>query len=835
MGFFEERAKEIQAKTPASFKQETEKQQVTKITKYLGSGTVAKAEIKRVKKNRSRSSSRAKAIAEAERLAKIEAELEAKRKAEELKKKLEAERKAKEKAEKLKQERIEKKQLSISKKKAEIKIKQELIKQKSLFDLKKKGTQQLLKVIRVPKEESKILQTRQAISKFMTPDKDDIRITRILKGAGAFVFEPVSQLFDFVPTVFKASVGDKLSQTQIKLGAEQIDLKQIGPALGSAVQSSDPYISTQGLMSVLSIATPVAVPKLTTINTVLNKFKSKSSGDIIKIDNKIKDLETKGVTVRDRNKLGDKLRSLKEERLISKSTLTEIDKSIKTMNKPNQTNVQKKKIAKELGQETKKIKENIIKIDNIKKKTKSKQQPKLKTKVTKDVIKKVEQIKNKDVIKIVDEKFLIDKLLEARKISGTAFKKLKLDIQRELNVKVVQRMKKGKVSFKLLQPKKIKLKTKKKVEKEIVVVGKTVRVQKVKKEKVKQVEAPKEKLSLKELDRLDKLLALELKRGRTRKKKTLMNKKGQAQLFKTGKAYYNKSNRHQNIMVDKNRNTYVNLVRKYYKDPKDLRKGIKTEFKNLPKSEKVKVEKQLNKIKQDLKDIQKDLMRFKEISKLLLKAGVITITNNKKAFANVQDTINKTKIIEEQINKTKEIFEPTPEPKPKPDGKGKGGDIGKPKPITQDERKRKIKPIVIPIIKKFPKHKKKPNKIKLIPKIPKIDWKSNPTKNKLGAITYKIKNKTKTIRTNLPYNKALTLARDTIDNTILASMSVKAYGKTKKKDTRQPSLNKFRVKKGKNVLVQELVEKRKHRLDTRGEKSELKVNKFIKNKIQRLL
>ena len=116
-----------------------------------------------------------------------------------------------------------------------------------------------------------------------------------------------------------------------------------------------------------------------------------------------------------------------------------------------------------------------------------------------------------------------------------------------------------------------------------------------------------------------------------------------------------------------------------------------------------------------------------------------------------------------------------------------------------------------------------------------IDWDKNPTKHKLGAITYKIKGKVKTIRTNLPYNKALTLARDTIDNSILASMTVKAYGKTRKKDSRTPKMNKFRVKRSKSTLVQELVEKRAHRLDTKGEKSEIKINKFIKNRIKRLL
>jgi len=60
MGFFESYKKKTEASTPASFKSETPKEQKTKVTKYLGTSSVAKKEIKKiesdVKKKKRRSS-----------------------------------------------------------------------------------------------------------------------------------------------------------------------------------------------------------------------------------------------------------------------------------------------------------------------------------------------------------------------------------------------------------------------------------------------------------------------------------------------------------------------------------------------------------------------------------------------------------------------------------------------------------------------------------------------------------------------------------------------------------------------------------------------------------
>jgi hypothetical protein len=107
------------------------------------------------------------------------------------------------------------------------------------------------------------------------------------------------------------------------------------------------------------------------------------------------------------------------------------------------------------------------------------------------------------------------------------------------------------------------------------------------------------------------------------------------------------------------------------------------------------------------------------------------------------------------------------------------------------------------------------------------------TQGKLGLIRIKQGNKVYTFRSGLTFNRANALAGKIVDNNKRASFEVKAYGRTTKRDTK-PYVNvKFRLKKGKNPLVQRFVEKRKYRIDTKGEKQDLSIAKLYKKYLKR--
>lgn len=94
----------------------------------------------------------------------------------------------------------------------------------------------------------------------------------------------------------------------------------------------------------------------------------------------------------------------------------------------------------------------------------------------------------------------------------------------------------------------------------------------------------------------------------------------------------------------------------------------------------------------------------------------------------------------------------------------------------------------------------------------------------------KVKGKIKTIKLGLPTNRALSKVGRLIDNTTSRSMQLVPIGIIKKtQDITKPTiLGKFKVRKGKKALI--LVEKTKHTIDTLGEKRGLSIGKLLSPK-----
>jgi hypothetical protein len=123
----------------------------------------------------------------------------------------------------------------------------------------------------------------------------------------------------------------------------------------------------------------------------------------------------------------------------------------------------------------------------------------------------------------------------------------------------------------------------------------------------------------------------------------------------------------------------------------------------------------------------------------------------------------------------------------------------------------------------------KENKLRL----PRFSNKPQSTAGKLGLIKIKKGNKVYTFRSGLTFNRANALASKIVDNNKRASFEVKAYGRTTQRDIKPYVNAKFRLKKSKNPLVQRFVEKRKYRIDTKGEKQDLSIAKLYKKYLKR--
>lgn len=261
------------------------------------------------------------------------------------------------------------------------------------------------------------------------------------------------------------------------------------------------------------------------------------------------------------------------------------------------------------------------------------------------------------------------------------------------------------------------------------------------------------------------------------------------------------------------------------KTPNIKKKTQKQNLKQLEKEYK-NYKKELEKSK---KEIEKKIKSYKKISKTNPKVGKIVIPlirGMERTLGGIDSELKKTNNIITKIGqeilklsaRLRDLAKPTiPKIAPK----------SIKKPISP---RKPIKPIKKPKSPKVPRVPKKPPVLR-IPKI-RIKTKGLQTKGIRQAYIIKIKEGNKIVAqstTGLPKNRATNLMRRRLDNSPQASGELVPKGKTTIVDVKTQVLaKKFRVKKSKKTKVLRNVEKRKYRLDTKGEKKGLKKPKSKK-------
>jgi hypothetical protein len=202
------------------------------------------------------------------------------------------------------------------------------------------------------------------------------------------------------------------------------------------------------------------------------------------------------------------------------------------------------------------------------------------------------------------------------------------------------------------------------------------------------------------------------------------------------------------------------------------------------------------------------------------KIKTIIVSKNRLKIEQVPKQINK------QINLIKQTYKLIQEPILK--------QTQRVKQVQTTKQILKLKPITRTFrAKRFRVQTTEPVKVPV--KLPRFRFgnKQQSTNGRLGLIKIKQGNKVYTFRTGLTFNRANALAGKIVDNNKRASFEVKAYGRTTQRDIKPYVNAKFRLKKSKNPLVQRFVEKRKYRIDTRGEKQDLSISKMYKKYLRR--
>jgi hypothetical protein len=146
-----------------------------------------------------------------------------------------------------------------------------------------------------------------------------------------------------------------------------------------------------------------------------------------------------------------------------------------------------------------------------------------------------------------------------------------------------------------------------------------------------------------------------------------------------------------------------------------------------------------------------------------------------------------------------------------------------------------LRPKKVPKIKPKPKTKRR--------KIKDFDIKGVKIKDRdkirFGKVTQKgeiiiwKKKKPIRIKTDLPFDRALKVALETVDETLLGSTTVKKYSRIKPRRGIRIDTKKFRDRKSKSKTVGEIVERRSHRLDSSGEVSRINALKLLAQKIKK--
>ena len=94
----------------------------------------------------------------------------------------------------------------------------------------------------------------------------------------------------------------------------------------------------------------------------------------------------------------------------------------------------------------------------------------------------------------------------------------------------------------------------------------------------------------------------------------------------------------------------------------------------------------------------------------------------------------------------------------------------------------------------------------------------------------KTKGKIKELKLRTTPYRALKYMSRLVDNTTSRSFALKIVGLINKKDIPKPNLKKFRFKISNDPKVLMIVEKTRYAIDTKGEKQELKIGKYLKKR-----
>ena len=528
--------------------------------------------------------------------------------------------------------------------------------------------------------------------------------------------------------------------------------------------------------------------------------------DIDRINQEIKELQQKGVNLRQRTPEASKLRDLNTQKSILEDTTKVYDKldkkikdlDVKTREFKDKPSKQKANDIKKKGQKL--VTETKKELNQLSKKIEKSKLLEQKTKLPK--IKIIKQLPK-------DKTKLKELLIQARKKSGLEFSRLKKRIKKDLNLNVVERKKGNNVEYTLLEPKEQRKKG--------LATGKKAKPKLIKIEPVKTIklieELPKKKISLRELDRIEKQLKKDVLRAK--KKGFFVDKKAQIQIQQNTNKYTKRIKTQYSIFKSDVQN-YVDRYRTYTRNKERLQKENKLNNKNIEVLDQKRT--QLNKQKTELET------KSKQLNKISLKYGVILALLKAQELDKtlINSLNNQLQTIKELDNKKDVDKLPTPT---KPNLRTTS--VLRPKKVVSQ-----VKTPTIP--KKALKSTPKPTPKKKIKVKPSTKLKSKVKTNPMGSITYKTSKGTlKTIKTGLPFNKAKQLAFKTIDNTTLASVTIKKYGKTKAKDISPVSNAKFRIKKSNDPKVQKLVEKRSKRIDTKGEKKGLQASKYLAKQLKK--
>jgi len=125
------------------------------------------------------------------------------------------------------------------------------------------------------------------------------------------------------------------------------------------------------------------------------------------------------------------------------------------------------------------------------------------------------------------------------------------------------------------------------------------------------------------------------------------------------------------------------------------------------------------------------------------------------------------------------------------------------------------------LIKKKPPIKKKP-----------LNWDTKLPKGQVRVVNpiVRIKGKNVELKWKTTPNRARKRIESAVDNTTSRSFSLKIVGIKKGKDIKPSKSKKFRPKKSRGSAVLPIVEKTKYAIDTRGEKSGLRLSQLLKRK-----